>query len=299
MFVKIRRYLSYGSLYYSIGMFLTEYLPWIMSDKYFIKCLFLRIVGRKLDLKHPKTFVEKMNWLKVYDHNPLYTKLVDKCEVKQYVAEKIGSEYVNPTIAEFNSINDINVSEFHDGFVIKCNHDSGSTIVCNSPSDLDEESLNFLKWKLSHNHYWRAGEWPYKNVKRKILVEPLLKECGEKALMDYKFFCFGGEPKILYMSRDSSRHPTTDFFDMDFQPLPIRLKDPPSDALPLCPPEFEKMKSLAKTLSDGIPLVRVDFYVVNHHIFFGEMTFFHNGGFTPFTPSDWEKCIGSWINLNS
>lgn len=296
MFKKVRRYLR--DPYYSFGNLFFEKCPNLMPAKWFLRIIYKAYMGKELNLKDPKTFNEKLNWLKLYDRKPVYTTLVDKLAVKDYVAKKIGSEYIIPTLKVYDSAEQIILEELPEQFVLKCNHDSGSFVIC---KDKETFNLDAAKQKLTaclnQNFYLLAREWPYKNVPRKIIAEQYLKDDLGEVLIDYKWFCFGGVPKIMYIGRDKGDHPTTDFFDMEFNHLPIRILDPPSEVCPSKPVLFDEMKNLAAILSKDIPHVRVDFYVINNHIYFGEFTFFHLGGFSNFNDEKWNDLLGSWINL--
>lgn len=281
-----------------IGWLLYSYCPWIMTKKYRQEICYLLLTRTPLDLNNPKTFNEKLQWLKVYDRNPLYTKLVDKYLVKDWVANKIGDKYIIPTLAMYKEPNEIDLSKLPEQFVLKCNHDSGSVIICKDKSSFDINSARVkLAKSLKFDTYAFCGEWAYKNVPRCIIAEKYMEEEGQTDLMDYKLFCFNGEPRILYMSRDHAQNCTTDFFDMDFNPIPMRMQAPNSEIPPAKPKQFEELKRLASILSQGIPQVRVDFYVINDQIYFGEMTFYHCGGMVPVQPYEWNLKMGEMIKL--
>ena len=272
-------------------------LNW-MSDEAFLKRKFRLKMGYELDLDNPRTFNEKLQWLKLYDRKPLYTKLVDKYEVRKYIAEKIGEQYLIPLVGgPWNSPDEIDFDALPDQFVLKCTHDSGGVIICKDKSKLDIAAAKAMLAKhLKRNYYWANREWPYKNVPPRIIAEKYMEdETGE--LRDFKVFCFNGTPQMMYISRDAAVDTTTDFFDMDFNRLPIRMKDPNSAILPTKPEGFEEMRRIASILSEGIPHVRTDFYCVNGKIYFGELTFFHNGGFTGIEPDEWNYKVGDWIKL--
>ena len=446
MFRKIRRYLK--DPYYSFGYDMFKKCPHLMPDKYYLSVLWKMEMGYELDWKHPKTFNEKLQWLKLYDRKPGYTLMVDKYRVKQWVADKIGEQYVIPTLGVYDSVDEIELDKLPDRFVLKCNHDSGSIAICKDKSlfDLDTAKRK-LGAAMKNNFYWEAREWPYKKVDRVVFAEeyvedasmidecslsdnvmndfdapkkiiqvsfdrfswhkkslygtawnyiesriiapinesvnklgllnemlaevkrigtcfPIVKTecffierriyfceitlCQERGcdefdpqslgfeiddwvkvdnikrfdvgwvnatkgfvlylhsksripefigLKDYKFFCFGGEPKIFYIANDRSEFPTMDFFDMNYQKLPLYTKDPPAFVSPKRPEKFEEMKQLAAILSEGIPQVRVDFYESRGNILFGEMTFFHAGGFSEVHPKEWNLKMGDWIKL--
>ena len=257
-----------------LGWVMYRTCPNLMSDRFHLEMNYLFTKREHLDLDNPKTFNEKLQWLKIYDRNPLYTKLVDKYLVKDWVKEKIGEEYIIPTLAKYNRAEEINLDELPEQFVLKCNHDSGSVVICKDKCSFDlEKAKGKLNKCLERDTSSFFCEWAYRNVPRCIIAEPFMQEEGQDDLMDYKFFCFGGVPRIMYMSRDHAENVTTDFFDMDFNHLPIRMQAPPSKVPPKKPEQFEKLKELAACLSQGIPHVRVDFYVINGRIYFGEMTF--------------------------
>ena len=273
-----------------------------LSDRRYIELEYKSVMGKELNIDNPVTYSEKLQWLKLHVHKSEYTTMVDKYAVKEFVANKIGAEYCIPTIGVWDNCDDIDFDKLPNQFVLKCNHDSGSIIICK-----DKQNLDYLKIKkklkkyLKRNYYLAHREWPYKDVKRKIICEPFLKDNStnstESWLVDYKFFCFNGEPKICYISKDRAQNPTTDFFDMEFNHLPFKMKDPNSDILPSKPIAFDKMKELAKKLCVGIPHLRVDFYYVNNQIYVGELTFYHCAGFVQITPDEWNYKLGKMITL--
>ena len=274
-------------------------LNW-MSDKTFLKMSYRINMGKKLDLENPKTFNEKLQWLKLYDRKPIYTTMVDKYEVKKYVANLIGEEYIIPTLGVWDRFEDIDFDALPNQFVLKCTHDSGGLVICKDKSQLD---IKYAKSKinkcLKRNFYWLGREWPYKNVKPRIIAEKLIQDstCETMELTDYKFYCFNGEPKFMYISKDVAKDPKTDFFDMEYNRLDMRMRDPNSDVPPSKPICFEKMIEISKILSKNIPHLRVDFYFSNKNIYVGELTFFHCGGFVSIKPDSWNKIIGGWLKL--
>ena len=281
-----------------VGWIMYRLCPNLMSERFYLEMNYLFTKREHLDLDNPKTFNEKIQWLKIYDRNPLYTLLVDKYLVKEWVAKTIGEEYVIPLIAKYNTPEEIDPEQLPNQFVLKCNHDSGSVIICKDKTSFDfEDARRKLSQCLAKDTSSLFGQWAYRNVPRCIIAEPYLKDGDHEELMDYKFFCFNGIPKIMYMSRDHAVDVTTDFFDMDFNHLPIRMQAPPSAILPNKPELFEKMKELAGILSKGIPQVRVDFYVINNHIYFGEMTFYHCAGIVTVQPPEWNLKMGEMITL--
>lgn len=270
-----------------------------MSDEQYLKIAFWARMGRWPNINNPKSFSEKLQWIKLHDRNPLYTKLVDKYEVKPIVAKKIGDEYIIPTIGVWDSVDQINFNSLPNQFVLKCTHDSGGLVICKDKIKLDKDAARKkLAVCLKHSFYWGMREWPYKDVKPRVIAEQYMEdETGE--LRDYKFFCFDGEVKALFIASDRTKDVETkfDFFDENFNHLPFTNGHPNADVPPTKPVCFEEMKKLAATLSKGIPQVRIDFYEIRGKVYFGEMTFFHWSGMTPFVPEEWDYKFGSWINL--
>lgn len=272
-----------------------------MYNRFRIKLRYLRKMGKWLDLDNPVTFNEKLQWLKAYDHNPLYTSIVDKQEVKKIIADKIGSEYIIPTIAVYERPEDIDWEKLPERFVLKCTHDSGGVVVCKDKEQMDRKAaLKKLKKHYKRNYYYNKREWPYKNIKPRIIAETYMEDTvGGGELKDYKFFCFDGVPKMLFIASDRHKKIETkfDFFDMDFNHLPIINGHPNSEVTPEKPESFEQMKELAAELSAGFPHVRVDLYEIDGRIFFGEMTLYHYSGTVPFEPEIWDTTMGEWLKL--
>jgi len=270
-------------------------------DKIYLNKKFKEVFGRNIDWKNPTTYSEKLQWMKIYDRNPLYTKLVDKYEVREYVAKKIGDKYLIPCLGVWDRFEDIDFNKLPDEFVLKCTHDSNSVIVCRDKSKFDmEEAQKKLNEHLKINFYYNAREWPYKKVKPRIIAEQYMEDNETKELRDYKIFSFDGEPKALFIASDrqnENEQVKFDFFDVDFKHLDIRQGHPNSTVLPNKPQNFDEMLYLAKILSKGLPQVRVDFYECNGKTYFGELTFFHHSGFVPFDPDEWDETFGSWVKL--
>ena len=272
-----------------------------MPDKPYLEICYKIHTGKKLNLKNPQSFNEKMQWLKLYDRKPLYTTLADKYSVKKYVADIIGEKYIIPTIAVWDNVDDIDFDSLPNQSVLKCTHDSGGLVICKDKSTLDIEAA---KKKLRHFYnrkfYYLHREWPYKNIRPRIIAEKYMQNGNEPELKDYKFFCFNGEPKLLYISEGLSDHSTAkiSFADMDYNISPFKRSDfAPFEKLPDKPTHFEKMKELAKILCKDMYFVRVDFYEINKKIYFGEFTFAPCAGFVPFEPSEYDDIIGKWLKL--
>ena len=295
MFNKIKRYAR--NPYYALGNDMIQRCPHMMSDKYYLSVLWKMKMGYELDWKRPKTFNEKLQWLKLYDRNPLYTTLVDKYRAKQWVADKIGKQYVNPTLAVYSSVDEINLDTLPEQFVLKCNHDSGSVVICKDKATFDlEAAKSKLRLATKKNFYWEAREWPYKNVQHVILADPYLDDhCGNE-LRDYKFYCFNGTPRIMYCT-NKGVDIYESFYDMNFNPVNISHGFRRFDPEMIKPSGFETMKRNASLLSEGIPFVRVDFNQVEGQVLFGEFTFFDWAGFCKIQPGDWDAVLGDWIEL--
>lgn len=273
---------------------------WI-SDKMYLKIIYRGHMGKRLNLIAPKTYNEKLQWLKLYDHNPIYSQLVDKYRVRDYVEKKIGGQYLIPLLGVWKSADEIDFDALPAKFVLKCNHDTGSVIVCRDKRHFDinaaREKLTFC---LANGTYWTTREWPYKNIEPCIIAEEYMEDSTSHDLRDYKFFCFNGLPKAMFIATErlNPEKPTAfDFFDMQFNHLPIKQGHPNADMIPQKPVNFVKMIDLAKVLSEGFPHVRVDFYEVDGRVYFGELTFYHFSGVEPFHPAEWDVKFGEWLNL--
>ncbi len=275
-------------------------LRW-MKDQTFLKLRYRAMLGKKLNLDNPKTYTEKLQWMKLYDRQDRYTDLVDKAKVKEYVSAIIGEEYIIPTLGIWDRVEDIRLEDLPERFVLKCTHDSGGMVICRSKADLDwEQAKSKLKHAWGKKFYWENREWAYKNVTPRIIAEPYLEDSRTGELRDYKFFCFQGEPKMMYVASDRLKpgEPTKfDFFDLDYQHLEIVNGHPHAAVVPQKPEYFEQMKELATKLSKGMSHVRVDLYEVNGRIYFGEFTFYHCSGMLPFTPEKWDRVLGDWLIL--
>lgn len=257
-------------------------------------------MGKKLNLKNPQTYNEKLQWLKLYDRKPEYIKMVDKYEVKEYVASIIGKEYTIPTLGVWEKFEDIDFEKLPNQFVLKCTHDCGGLVICKDKQNLDiasaKEKINRC---LKRNYFWAMREWPYKLVKPRVIAEAYMEDKKTGELPDYKFFAFDGKVKAMFIAteRQSGEETKFDFFDENFNHLPFTNGHPNAEKMPEKPATFEEMKKLAEKLSSNIPQVRVDFYEVDGKVYFGELTFFHWSGVVPFEPEEWDTIFGSWISL--
>ena len=273
----------------------------VISDKAFLKMQYKSIFHKKLNLDDPKTFNEKLQWLKLYNRDPRQVMMVDKADVKEYVAGEIGEDYIIPTLGIWDSFEEIDFDSLPDSFVLKCTHDSGSTVVCRDKATFNMEAARLkLTRKLGKNLFWHGREWPYKQVKPRIIAEELLKDSTSDDLKDYKFFCFNGAPKMVLVcaERFTGGGMRENFYDAEWKLMPVqRAAHPNTDYDIPCPPELPRMLELAEKLADAMPFVRVDFYVVDGRIYFGELTFYPASGLVPFVPDEWDLTLGEWITL--
>lgn len=266
----------------------------------FLKEMYRIHMGRELDLEHPVLYTEKLQWLKLYDHRSVYTRMVDKYAAKDYAAEKIGREYIIPLLGVWERVEDIDFDALPDRFVLKTTHDSGGIVVCKDKRKLDIPAVRKkLRYYHKRDYYIRNREWPYKHVPHRIIAETYMEDAVQGELRDYKFFTFGGEPKVLYIARGRGMggETTADFYDMEFNHLPFTIDHDMAPEPPEKPVNFELMKTLAAKLSEGTPQLRVDFYEVDGRVYFGEMTFFHCSGLERFHPEEWDRIFGEWVHL--
>ena len=279
---------------------ITRFVP----DELYLRVVYrLTMKGRKLHLNPPVTFNEKLHWLKIHDHNPLYTTLVDKYEMKECVSKIIGDEYIIPTIGVWDHVEDIDINSLPEQFVIKTTHDSGGVCVCKNKSEFDwKSSKKKLQRSLSTNFYLLGREWPYKNVKRRIIVEKYMEDAETKELRDYKFFCFEGIAKLMFIAsgRQIRKEPYFDFYDMEFNHIDMRHGHPNAPTPPQKPASFDQMRSLSETICKELKLfhARVDFYEVNGQPYLGEITLYHHNGNVIFDPEEWDYKLGEWIDLS-
>lgn len=271
-----------------------------LHDKKYLELRYEFLMNKKLNLNNPKTFNEKLQWLKLNDRKDCYTNMVDKYEAKEYVSKIIGSHII-PTLGVYDKFDDINFDKLPNQFVIKCTHDSASLVIVKDKSKFDIQSAKVKINKcLRNNYYYLGREWPYKNVKPRIIVEKYMEDSTSKDLKDYKFFCFDGRPEVLYISTGShTDNQQIAFFDMNYNLLNIKRTDYNDyDTLPNKPKEFEKMKKFASMLSKNIPHLRVDFYEVDGNVYFGELTFYTGSGYIPFTNEKYDRKLGDYIKIN-
>jgi len=287
-----------------------------MNDEEYLKRKYKAIMHKELDLDNPRTFNEKLQWLKLNDKNPEYTLMVDKYKAREFVEKKIGKEHVVPLIGVWDSPDQIDFEKLPRQFVLKCNHNSGlGMYICKDKNLLQKEDYRLIRKRLalglSQDYYSIYKEWPYKNVKKKIICEKYMTDshvknvlkCENDGLIDYKFYCFNGEPKFLYVGFanivDGVKHDLLTYLTLDWNTPPFFRDDHPT--LPNIPPKpacLDDMIKYASILAEGIPFVRVDFFVIDNIVYFSEFTFSPGAGFSKFSPDEWENRLGEWIQLS-
>ena len=270
----------------------------IKDDRKYIEYVWKKKMGYPLDLDHPRTFNEKMQWLKLYDRRPEFTSMVDKFAVKEYVAKKIGPEYVIPTLGVWDRTEDIEWDILPNQFVLKCTHDSGGLVICKDKNKLDKnKAINKLKRCLRHDFYLYGREWPYKDVPHRIIAEQYIEgDNGE--LNDYKVFNFNGEPRIIQIDYDRFKGHQRNLYTTEWDRIHATIEYPTDENRNFSKPiVLDELIALCRKLSEGRPFLRTDFYIVNNRIYFGELTFFHGSGLELFTPQEFDEQLGSWITL--
>lgn len=275
-----------------------NYLP----DSFVIPLLWRGVFGKKLNLNHPVTFNEKLQWLKLYDHNPRYTLMADKYEAKKIITELVGEKYVIPTLGVWDTFDEIDFQSLPTQFVLKTTHDSGGVFICQDKAGFDVGKVRMqIEHRLKQNYYLRNREWVYKDIKPRIIAETFMQDCDTGELRDYKFYCFDGKVKALLLA--TNRQSRTDelrfdYFDREFQHMNMTNHWHPNAVMPPTKPShYEKMVELAEIISKGIPQVRIDFYEANGKIFIGEFTFYDMAGYLQIHPDQWQDEWGDLINL--
>ena len=286
-----------------IGLILLRRFPRLLPDKYHVKLYYKFSMGKKLNLKNPQSFTEKLQWLKLYDHNPLYTTLVDKYAVKPWVAERIGEKYIIPTIGVWNSFDEIDFEKLPNQFVLKTTHGGGSigVVICRDKRIFNKDmAKEKLEKSMRISAYETVREWPYKIVPRRIIAEKYLEPDSEtNDLPDYKFFCFNGVPRYCQVISGRNTKKSIDFFDKEWNHQPFRepSKYPNADIEPAKPKCLKEMWQLATKLAEGKAFSRIDFYEVQGMVLFGEITFFPTSGLGVFDPEEYDVILGQMIHL--
>lgn len=277
-----------------------KYSMRFLPDKLYLQVYYFAQFHKFINFKNPKTYNEKLNWLKLNDRNPEYTKMVDKYEAKEYVKNIIGEEYIIPTLGVWDKFDDIDFDKLPNRFVLKCTHDSGGIVMCKDKKTFDIQSAKkYLSTRLNEKYFFIGREWPYKEVKPRIIAEKYIEDSEMGELRDYKLMSFNGKVKCSFVcsERDYNGNLKVDFFDNDWNKLPFTRKYGNSIKEIKQPQKFAEMKELAEKLSVNIPFVRVDFYEVSGKIYFGELTLYPGCGFEKFNPDEYDKKLGDLLIL--
>ena len=271
-----------------------------MNDKEYLSWLYRARMGRFPDLNHPKSFNEKLQWLKLNDRKPEYTEMVDKYLAKKYVEKRIGEKYIIPTLGVWDEFDQIEFEKLPDQFVLKTTHDSGGVVICKDKANFDKAAAKRkLEKSLKRNYYWAEREWPYKNVKPRIIAENYLSFLNGSDLVEYKVFCFNGKPALFLICKGEGHtdERTNDFYDLEFNHIPVTVTCPNAKEKCQKPDEYEELLELSRKLAKNTYQLRVNLYVINHKIYFGELTFFHDSGCCKFNPPEWDKRFGDMLKL--
>jgi hypothetical protein len=303
---KLQKYLQNPRLFF-MGL-LTVYVSRFIPDKMYVKILYRLKTGRTCNLKNPTTFNEKLQWLKLYDRKPEYTQMVDKYEVKKFVADKIGDKYVIPLLGVWDSFDEIDFDKLPNKFVLKATH-AGGTIICNNKESYDlmsreGEKLDLytakkvLSKQLKVNYFYPGRTWGYKNVKPRIIAEQYIEDESDKILKDYKIFTFNGKVKLIQVHFSKAENHKANFYSTDWVFQDFSIKEPNDKNYHIEKPKhLDEMIRLAEVLAEGTSHLRVDFYYPNNSLYFGELTFHNWSGTGKFTPENYNEILGSWINL--
>lgn len=274
-----------------------------MSDEKYLKIVYRIRTGHKLNLDNPQSFNEKLQWLKLHDRRPEYTIMVDKYAVKKYIAKKIGKQYIIPTLGVWDKFDDIDFDKLPDQFVLKCTHDSGGLVICRDKSKFDVASARKkINTCLKNNFFYKGREWPYKNVKPRIIAEKYIKSPGKVVPEDYKIYCINGKPKyiVVFHNRFDSRKPLSEtVYNINWEPQHISLDEhfAISDEIEPKPECLDELLKIAEILCSDIPQVRVDFYIIDNKIYFGEITLYTASGFQKMIPEEMDMKLGKNLQL--
>lgn len=271
-----------------------------ISPKLLLKLQLRRIAGYWPNLNNPKTFNEKIQWYKLYYHHPLLTRCADKYEMRKYLEEKGLGKYQNKVYGVWDNANKIDFDKLPEKFVLKSTHGTAQTIVCRDKSNLDFKKVRKeISFWLKTNQCGAGYEWAYKNIRPRIICEELIETEDGLPPKDYKFLCFNGEPKLLFVAseRYNNNNVKFDFFDIEWNHLPFTQGHPNSEKILAKPEKLQEILGICRIISKDFPHVRVDFYIENHKIMIGELTFYHFDGFVRFNPPQFDKIIGSYFTL--
>lgn len=274
----------------------------VLPDSIYLKIIYLIRMKKWLNLKNPQGFNEKLQWLKIHDpQRTKYAVMVDKAKVRNYITEKIGVQYLIPLVGIYNNVEEINAEDLPEQFVVKCTHDSGSVVICHNRKEFDKNKKRQLRKALKRKYYYASREYALKFAEPKIIIEKYMSN-GNDGLLDYKFYCFRGEPRYLYISGGLTDHSTAriSFYNIDLSDAPFQRSDYLHfDQIPYIPKKYDEMLNIARTLSKDIPFVRVDLYEIEGQVYFSELTFYPCNGMMPFDPPEWDEILGKEIDITN
>lgn len=278
---------------------LHRFSRYVVSDKLYLRIYYRLFMKERLDLKNPRTFNQKIQVLKLLNKVPKYTLMADKYEARDIVRHEIGDDYLIPLLGVWDKFDDIDFNHLPQQFVLKPTNNSGTTIICKDKSTLNIKAARMkINKALKRNYFYGGREHPYKNIKPRIICEKYMVDESGVELKDYKFLCFNGEPKVLFVASNRYIDVRFDFYDMELNRLPFTTGDHSFSEESITKIEsFGEMKELARKLSKGLIHIRIDLYNISGKVYFGEFTFHHNGGIVPFHPIEWDKKLGDLIKL--
>lgn len=282
-------------IYRKLCTVFNRYIP----DRIYLKMLYQVRLNEKLDIRNPVTFNEKMQWLKLYDRNPVYTKMADKYEVRSIVKAKLGAEYLIPLLGVWESVEEIAWEKLPEQFVLKCTHDSASVCICKDKAGFDKAAAcRKLDRALKVNYYYASREWPYKNIKPRIIAEKYMADESGTELKDYKIYTFGGEPYLIQVDFDRFVRHRRNLYTTEWEYIDEEIEYPKDPSVRIQKPEkLEEMLACARKLAGNTASLRTDFYSVNDKIYFGEITFYQEAGFARFSSEEYAKKLGEMIVL--
>lgn len=278
---------------------LLRFYDWRNDDERYLKVMFHHRLGYWPDLKSPKTFNEKLQWLKLHDHNPKYSLYADKYAVREHIRETIGEEYLIPLLGVYRSASEIDFNALPEQFVLKCNHGASYNIICTDKSklDFDDARKKLDRW-LSMDFYQEKKEYHYRNIEKRIVCEQYMKDDRTDELNDYKLFCIGGKVRMIQVDFDRRTNHRRNLYDTDWNLLDVQISFPRAPELHKEPPAaLREMIAIAERLSVEFPQVRIDLYCINGKVYFGEMTFFSGAGFSKYDPASFERRLGDLLEL--
>ena len=271
----------------------------ILPDKLYLSLLYEVRTGKKINWKNPKSFNEKLNWLKLYDRRPEYVKMADKYEVRDYIKEKLGDGYLIPVLGVWDNVEEIDFSKLPEQFVLKCTHDSASVVICKDKNQFDKEvAVRKLKASMDTNYFYPSREWPYKEIKPRVIAEQYMVDESHTELKDYKIYNFGGKPELIQVDFGRFTHHERNLYSTQWEYIDEQIEYPKNPAVQITRPDnLEEMLECARKLSEGMPSVRTDFYSINGKTYFGEITFYQEAGFGKFEHERYERKLGDMIQL--